>query len=229
MGRYEVTRGVHVILYSNFHWITSWKSTSELCIVAVCSPDGKFCYRNRTLTHLPPHSCVTGEADNLLMTALFDWCVLQSAYAIPTMAFSFLCHTAILPIYCELDRWARSSPSFTFSFSPATNSPCCSLSFRPTKRRMQNVTNISISLSFMLYMISALFGYLTFYGKPAPLTADAGCSCTPPVISASLLLSVCVSCSQLMSSRSCCLATVHICLGTSWWWRFDSPSWFLCC
>ncbi|XP_012511484.1 PREDICTED: probable sodium-coupled neutral amino acid transporter 6 [Propithecus coquereli] len=25
-----------------------------------------------------------------------------SAYAIPTMAFSFLCHTSILPIYCEL-------------------------------------------------------------------------------------------------------------------------------
>lgn len=60
------------------------------------------------------------------MTALSDWCVLQSAYAIPTMAFSFLCHTAILPIYCELDRWARPSPSFAFSCSPATHSPCCS-------------------------------------------------------------------------------------------------------
>lgn len=53
------------------------------------------------------------------------------------MAFSFLCHTAILPIYCELDR--------------------------PTKARMQNITNISIGLSFLLYLISALFGYLTFY------------------------------------------------------------------
>uniref|UniRef100_A0A8C9AVG6 Solute carrier family 38 member 6 n=1 Tax=Prolemur simus TaxID=1328070 RepID=A0A8C9AVG6_PROSS len=28
----------------------------------------------------------------------------ESAYAIPTMAFSFLCHTSILPIYCELQR-----------------------------------------------------------------------------------------------------------------------------
>lgn len=168
------------------------------------------------------------------MTALFDWCVLQSAYAIPTMAFSFLCHTAILPIYCELDRWARPSPRFAFSCSPATH-PVLLLSFRPTKRRMQNVTNISISLSFMLYMISALFGYLTFYGKPAPLTADAGCSYThippptPPVISASLLLYVFVSSSQLMPSLSCSWATAHICLGTSWWWQFDSPSWFLCC
>ncbi|XP_015229734.1 PREDICTED: probable sodium-coupled neutral amino acid transporter 6 [Cyprinodon variegatus] len=62
---------------------------------------------------------------------------IKSAYAIPTMAFSFLCHTAILPIYCELER--------------------------PTKARMQNVANISISLSFLLYFISSLFGYLTFY------------------------------------------------------------------
>lgn len=61
----------------------------------------------------------------------------KSAYAVPTMAFSFLCHTAVLPIYCELDR--------------------------PTKARMQNVTNVGISLSFLLYLISALFGYLTFY------------------------------------------------------------------
>ncbi|XP_030627785.1 putative sodium-coupled neutral amino acid transporter 6 [Chanos chanos] len=61
----------------------------------------------------------------------------KSAYAVPTMAFSFLCHTAVLPIYCELHR--------------------------PTKQRMQKVTNISISLSFLVYLISALFGYLTFY------------------------------------------------------------------
>ncbi|XP_017319023.1 probable sodium-coupled neutral amino acid transporter 6 isoform X3 [Ictalurus punctatus] len=63
----------------------------------------------------------------------------KSAYAVPTMAFSFLCHTAILPIYCELQR--------------------------PTKRRMQNVANVSISLSFLVYLVSALFGYLTFYGQ----------------------------------------------------------------
>uniref|UniRef100_A0A665WGC5 Amino acid transporter transmembrane domain-containing protein n=1 Tax=Echeneis naucrates TaxID=173247 RepID=A0A665WGC5_ECHNA len=61
----------------------------------------------------------------------------ESAYAIPTMAFSFLCHTTVLPIYCELDR--------------------------PSKAKMQNVVTVSISLSFLLYLISALFGYLTFY------------------------------------------------------------------
>ncbi|NXS63585.1 S38A6 protein, partial [Brachypteracias leptosomus] len=63
----------------------------------------------------------------------------ESAYAIPTMAFSFLCHTSVLPIYCEL----RS----------------------PSKSRMQNVTVTGIGLSFLIYFISALFGYLTFYGK----------------------------------------------------------------
>ncbi|RMB98621.1 hypothetical protein DUI87_24837 [Hirundo rustica rustica] len=64
---------------------------------------------------------------------------LVSAYAIPTMAFSFLCHTSVLPIYCELQS--------------------------PSKRRMQKVTVTGIGLSFLIYFISALFGYLTFYDK----------------------------------------------------------------
>ncbi|XP_036062120.1 probable sodium-coupled neutral amino acid transporter 6 isoform X2 [Onychomys torridus] len=63
----------------------------------------------------------------------------ESVYAIPTMAFSFLCHTSILPIYCELQS--------------------------PSKKRMQNVTNTAIALSFLVYFVSALFGYLTFYDK----------------------------------------------------------------
>ncbi|XP_074249262.1 solute carrier family 38 member 6 isoform X6 [Saimiri boliviensis] len=63
----------------------------------------------------------------------------ESAYALPTMAFSFLCHTSVLPIYCELQS--------------------------PSKKRMQNVTNTAIALGFLIYFISALFGYLTFYDK----------------------------------------------------------------
>ncbi|KAH0620294.1 hypothetical protein JD844_020478 [Phrynosoma platyrhinos] len=35
--------------------------------------------------------------------ALFNFSK-ESAYAIPVMAFSFLCHTSVLPIYCELQR-----------------------------------------------------------------------------------------------------------------------------
>ncbi|XP_076778129.1 solute carrier family 38 member 6 isoform X2 [Arvicanthis niloticus] len=63
----------------------------------------------------------------------------ESVYAIPTMAFSFLCHTSVLPVYCELQS--------------------------PSKKRMQNVTNTAIALSFLIYFVSALFGYLTFYDK----------------------------------------------------------------
>ncbi|XP_054909388.1 probable sodium-coupled neutral amino acid transporter 6 [Poeciliopsis prolifica] len=83
---------------------------------------------------------VSNQSDSECTPKLFI-ISLKSAYAIPTMAFSFLCHTAILPIYCELKR--------------------------PTKTRMQNVANISIGLSFLLYFISALFGYLTFYSHVA--------------------------------------------------------------
>uniref|UniRef100_A0A8C6XKH4 Solute carrier family 38 member 6 n=1 Tax=Naja naja TaxID=35670 RepID=A0A8C6XKH4_NAJNA len=61
----------------------------------------------------------------------------ETAYAIPTMAFSFLCHTSVLPIYCELQS--------------------------PSKSRMQKVANTGIALSFLVYFLSALFGYLTFY------------------------------------------------------------------
>ncbi|RXM93420.1 putative sodium-coupled neutral amino acid transporter 6 [Acipenser ruthenus] len=63
----------------------------------------------------------------------------KSAYAIPTMAFSFLCHTSVLPIYCELQR--------------------------PSKSRMQKVANTGIAFSFLMYLVSAIFGYLTFFDE----------------------------------------------------------------
>uniref|UniRef100_F6TA22 Sodium-coupled neutral amino acid transporter 2 n=2 Tax=Ciona intestinalis TaxID=7719 RepID=F6TA22_CIOIN len=59
------------------------------------------------------------------------------AYSIPTMTFSFVCHTAVLPIYAELKR--------------------------PSPARMQKVANTSISFCFILYSLASLFGYLTFY------------------------------------------------------------------
>lgn len=91
------------------------------------------------------------------------------------MAFSFLCHTAVLPIYCELDRL---DPEFTFYLKFITNyantrlTEWVPVSSRPSKRKMQNVANLGIGLSMLLYLISALFGYLTFYGRSAhfPIT-----------------------------------------------------------
>lgn len=94
------------------------------------------CPLPRNVTTPPGTYQVSNSSDSECTPKLFVISS-KSAYAIPTMAFSFLCHTAVLPIYCELDR--------------------------PTKTRMQKVTNVSISLSFLIYLLSALFGYLTFY------------------------------------------------------------------
>uniref|UniRef100_A0A8C5BF86 Solute carrier family 38 member 3a n=1 Tax=Gadus morhua TaxID=8049 RepID=A0A8C5BF86_GADMO len=63
----------------------------------------------------------------------------QTAYTIPILAFAFVCHPEVLPIYTELRN--------------------------PTKKRMQHVSNISIAVMYTMYFLAALFGYLTFYGE----------------------------------------------------------------
>ncbi|XP_064415357.1 sodium-coupled neutral amino acid transporter 5b isoform X2 [Latimeria chalumnae] len=63
----------------------------------------------------------------------------QTVYTIPILAFAFVCHPEVLPIYTELRN--------------------------PTKQRMQMVANISISAMFIMYLLTAIFGYFTFYGN----------------------------------------------------------------
>uniref|UniRef100_A0A8B9HJF8 Solute carrier family 38 member 4 n=1 Tax=Astyanax mexicanus TaxID=7994 RepID=A0A8B9HJF8_ASTMX len=58
-----------------------------------------------------------------------------TAYTVPILAFAFVCHPEVLPIYSEL------------------------------KEKMQTVSNLSILAMLVMYMLSALFGYLTFYGN----------------------------------------------------------------
>uniref|UniRef100_A0A8C8M8G2 Solute carrier family 38 member 5 n=1 Tax=Oncorhynchus tshawytscha TaxID=74940 RepID=A0A8C8M8G2_ONCTS len=62
----------------------------------------------------------------------------QTAYTIPILAFAFVCHPEVLPIYTELQD--------------------------ATKKRMQTVANISILAMFVMYGLTAIFGYLTFFG-----------------------------------------------------------------
>uniref|UniRef100_A0A8C8JBR0 Amino acid transporter transmembrane domain-containing protein n=1 Tax=Oncorhynchus tshawytscha TaxID=74940 RepID=A0A8C8JBR0_ONCTS len=66
----------------------------------------------------------------------------QTAYTIPILAFAFVCHPEVLPIYTELRN--------------------------PSQRRMQHVSNLSILVMYTMYFLAALFGYLTFYGKTEP-------------------------------------------------------------
>uniref|UniRef100_A0A8C4ID20 Solute carrier family 38 member 3b n=1 Tax=Dicentrarchus labrax TaxID=13489 RepID=A0A8C4ID20_DICLA len=69
-------------------------------------------------------------------------CSSQTAYTIPILAFAFVCHPEVLPIYTELRN--------------------------PTKKRMQQVSNISILVMYTMYFLAALFGYLTFKGNVEP-------------------------------------------------------------
>ncbi|CAK6432018.1 unnamed protein product [Pipistrellus nathusii] len=92
-----------------------------------------------TLNSIEQHFQISNATDDC-KPKLFHFSK-ESAYAIPTVAFSFLCHTSILPIYSELQS--------------------------PSKKRMQDVSNTAIALSVLVYFVSALFGYLTFYDKVA--------------------------------------------------------------
>uniref|UniRef100_A0A8C6LHG5 Solute carrier family 38 member 3 n=1 Tax=Nothobranchius furzeri TaxID=105023 RepID=A0A8C6LHG5_NOTFU len=67
---------------------------------------------------------------------------LQTAYTIPILAFAFVCHPEVLPIYTELRN--------------------------PTKKKMQKVSNVSIFVMYSMYFLAALFGYLTFYENVEP-------------------------------------------------------------
>ncbi|CAK8684992.1 unnamed protein product [Clavelina lepadiformis] len=63
----------------------------------------------------------------------------RSAYAVPTMFFSFMCHASMVPIYAELRR--------------------------PSIKKMQKIACISIFNVYTLYLLAAIFGYTTFYNK----------------------------------------------------------------
>ncbi|XP_007517258.1 sodium-coupled neutral amino acid transporter 4 [Erinaceus europaeus] len=63
----------------------------------------------------------------------------RTAYTIPILAFAFVCHPEVLPIYIELKHRSR--------------------------RKMQTVSNFSITGMFVMYLLVALFGYITFYGE----------------------------------------------------------------
>ncbi|XP_064417643.1 sodium-coupled neutral amino acid transporter 4 isoform X1 [Latimeria chalumnae] len=66
----------------------------------------------------------------------------QTAYTIPILAFAFVCHPEVLPIYSELKDRSR--------------------------KKMQMVSNISIATMLFMYLTAGLFGYLTFYDQVEP-------------------------------------------------------------
>uniref|UniRef100_A0A4W3K3S2 Sodium-coupled neutral amino acid symporter 2 n=1 Tax=Callorhinchus milii TaxID=7868 RepID=A0A4W3K3S2_CALMI len=65
-----------------------------------------------------------------------------TVYAVPILTFAFVCHPAVLPIYEELKDRSR--------------------------KKMQRVANVSFLGIFVMYLLAAVFGYLTFYGHVEP-------------------------------------------------------------
>lgn len=91
-------------------------------------------------------SCMNVEQNSTVSANVTDMCTpkyvtfnSKTVYALPTIAFAFVCHPSILPIYSELkDR---------------------------SQKKMQMVSNISFFAMFVMYFLTAIFGYLTFYEK----------------------------------------------------------------
>ncbi|XP_041944313.1 sodium-coupled neutral amino acid transporter 3-like isoform X2 [Alosa alosa] len=101
---------------------------------------------NRTITASLMNASVIAEPRGGIEAVVDPSCVpkmfninSKTAYTIPILAFAFVCHPEVLPIYTELRN--------------------------PTKKKMQHVSNISIAVMYTMYFLAALFGYLTFYER----------------------------------------------------------------
>ncbi|XP_031162323.1 sodium-coupled neutral amino acid transporter 4 [Sander lucioperca] len=93
---------------------------------------GTYDGHHSTGVHVEPH-----PDDEEMCTPKYFVFNSQTAYTVPILAFAFVCHPEVLPIYSELKDRSR--------------------------KKMQNVSNLSILTMLVMYMLSALFGYLTFY------------------------------------------------------------------
>lgn len=91
-------------------------------------------------TRLPCPYTVTNSSNCTDMCAAkyFIWNN-KTVYALPTVAFAFVCHPSVLPIYSELK-----------------NHTC---------KKMQLVSVYSFGSMFIMYLLTAIFGYLTFFGN----------------------------------------------------------------
>uniref|UniRef100_A0A3Q1CPN2 Sodium-coupled neutral amino acid symporter 2 n=1 Tax=Amphiprion ocellaris TaxID=80972 RepID=A0A3Q1CPN2_AMPOC len=88
-----------------------------------------------------PNSSAVGYSDDACRPKYFVFNS-QTVYAVPILTFAFVCHPAILPMYEELKDRSR--------------------------RKMQGVANVSFLAMFIMYLLAALFGYLTFNSNVGP-------------------------------------------------------------
>lgn len=87
------------------------------------------------MTLAPPNTTAVDYSEDACTPKYFVFNS-QTVYAVPILTFAFVCHPAILPMYEELKDRSR--------------------------RKMQGVANVSFLAMFIMYLLAALFGYLTF-------------------------------------------------------------------
>ncbi|CAL9683028.1 unnamed protein product [Knipowitschia caucasica] len=102
---------------------------------------------NETLSRMinstsPRLNHTTGDNSEDVCTPKYFVFNSQTVYAVPILTFAFVCHPAILPMYEELKDRSR--------------------------RKMQGVANVSFLSMFIMYLLAALFGYLTFNVRVEP-------------------------------------------------------------
>ncbi|XP_037369994.1 sodium-coupled neutral amino acid symporter 1 [Talpa occidentalis] len=94
-------------------------------------------YKKFQIPCIVPELNSTTNANSTMCTPKYVTFNSKTVYALPTIAFAFVCHPSVLPIYSELkDR---------------------------SQKKMQMVSNISFFAMFVMYFLTAIFGYLTFY------------------------------------------------------------------
>ncbi|KAK7155807.1 hypothetical protein R3I93_010462 [Phoxinus phoxinus] len=121
-----------------------YKKFQILCPFEEFSANSTLAHAHSNVTVNHAHSYHNGhvmEDDSLCSPQMFT-VNSQTAYTIPILAFAFVCHPEVLPIYTELRN--------------------------PTQKKMQHVSNISILIMYTMYFLAALFGYLTFFTNVEP-------------------------------------------------------------
>ncbi|XP_031422849.1 sodium-coupled neutral amino acid transporter 5-like isoform X3 [Clupea harengus] len=140
----NATDFLYALMNSTFSTIGDVSTTSDLSstdagittmanYILGTTPEGDYPTAQKMVSH-DDHSMADGPCEAKMFTIN-----LQTAYTIPILAFAFVCHPEVLPIYTELRN--------------------------PTKKRMQAIANISITAMFIMYLFTAIFGYLTFYTR----------------------------------------------------------------
>uniref|UniRef100_A0A671VQZ5 Solute carrier family 38 member 4 n=1 Tax=Sparus aurata TaxID=8175 RepID=A0A671VQZ5_SPAAU len=134
LGYLGYTSGFSLSCMVFFLGVVIYKKTHLPCPLPFFYHHSSNLSMNSTGVHVAPH-----PDDEEMCTPKYFVFNSQTAYTVPILAFAFVCHPEVLPIYSELKDRSR--------------------------KKMQNVSNLSILTMLIMYMLSALFGYLTFYGK----------------------------------------------------------------